>query len=66
MASKLEARGSRGLIMRDFSAPALANNLEEAAHLMLETNPAAPRLNRAFITEHSPANFCNAILRSMA
>jgi glycosyltransferase involved in cell wall biosynthesis len=66
MASELEGRGSRGLIMRDFSAPALANSLEEAGQLMLQTNPAAPRPNRAFITEHSPANFCNAILRSMA
>ncbi len=66
MASELQARGSRGFLMKDFSAAALSDCLEEARQAMLRTNPAAPQPDHAMIEEHRPANFCNAILRLMA
>jgi glycosyltransferase involved in cell wall biosynthesis len=66
MAREFRARGSRGLIMPDFSATALGSCLEEARQAMLRAIPAAPRPDHAVIAEHSSANFCNTILRSMA
>jgi glycosyltransferase involved in cell wall biosynthesis len=66
MADELRARGSRGLIMSDYSATALADCLAEARQVMLATDPAAPRPDPSVIAEHSAANFCTSILDLMA
>jgi hypothetical protein len=66
LAAELRARGGRGLVMADYSADALAACLAQAGQAMLETRSMTPQPDVAMIAEHSPTNFCAAILRLMA